>query len=109
MTSPADEPGFVHVTCSSCESPDVWLQCERCRRRATFLLHEDRFTCTCGAGYDHAVCTCGASVPVEHLRPVPFEKGPLSLQDLEVDWRKVAVLSAAAASLMGSGLWLMFG
>lgn len=109
MTSPADEPGFVHVSCSACGSPDVWLQCDQCKRRSAFSLHEDRFSCGCGASYTFAVCLCGSHVPTEHLRPVPFEKGPLSLRDLEVDWRKVAVLGAAAAGLVGSGIWLMLG
>lgn len=109
MTSPSDEPGFVHVSCPACAAPDVWLQCDQCRRRGNFLLEEESFTCTCGARYSFAVCLCGNRVPPEHLRPVPFEKGPVSLQDLELDWRKVAVLGVVAAGLLGSGAWLWFG
>ena len=109
MTSPADEPGFVQVGCPACGAADVWLQCDRCKRRSTFRLAEDGFSCACGATYDHAICMCKNRVPPAHLRHVPFEKGPVSMQDLEIDWRKVAVVGAAAAGIVGSGLWLMLG
>lgn len=109
MTSPADEPGFVHVDCSACNAPDVWLQCDACKRRGGFTFGTDGFSCACGATYGHAVCLCGARVSVAHLRPVAFEKGPIGMGDLEIDWRKVAVLVTAGAGVVGSGLWWMLG
>lgn len=108
MTS-TDEPGFVQVSCPDCSNDELWLQCDRCSRRCGFSPLDDGFQCECGARYRFARCGCGAEVPPEHLRPVPFEKGPVSLADLVIDWRKVAVLGAAAAGLLGSGLWLLLG
>jgi hypothetical protein len=98
---------FVRVACPACSRGDVFLTCNACQRREGFTLEEARVVCACGAGYDHAVCVCGAKVPRAGLLAVPFEQGPVSLSDFELDPRKLALVGGLVLAVLAGLGWLL--
>jgi hypothetical protein len=106
---PLEQRGFIHVRCTTCNNPEVWLRCQKCQKADHFWLEPAGVDCDCGSKYDHATCLCGNAVPKEQLTFVPFEKGPAALADLEWDWRRIAVLAAIAVAVVTAGvvgIWL---
>ncbi len=99
---------FLRVRCDTCGSSDNWTRCERCGRQSLFTLRADGFGCACGADYGHAICACGVSVAPGGLEAVPFEQGPLSWSDLELDRRKLAGLGLVVVLGLGV-LWVLLG
>lgn len=97
---------FVRANCTACGNDDVWLTCNQCSERHHFLRHDDHVACDCGATYTSAQCTCGASVAFDSLVAVPFEDGPVRLDDFEVAWDRLAILGAAVLGLGAVGWWL---
>lgn len=104
--------GFVRARCESCNKPDVWLTCNTCKKSDRFVVEPTGIVCHCGAAYAFATCTCGANVPRGRLEWVPFEKGPLSLADWELDKRRLAMLGVGSVALMGIvayAIWTFIG
>jgi hypothetical protein len=101
----SDERGFIRVDCPACKNPDVWFRCNGCGKSDQFLLAGGEVSCACSARYTHGNCTCGATVPVDGLRFVPFEKGPMALADLEIHWGRVAVLGTTVVAVIALGVW----
>jgi hypothetical protein len=105
---PLEKRGFIHVRCTACNNPEVWLKCQKCQKSDHFWLDESGVDCDCGSRYDHANCLCGQTVPKERLEFVPFEKGPKALADLEWDWRRIAIAAIVLVALLGlvsAGIW----
>lgn len=105
---PADLPpletcGFIQVP----GDPPLWMKCETCQHADHFWL-DQVVRCRCGARYDHARRPDGGTVPLERLRFVEFKKGPASLQDTELDPRRLALLGLVLVSILGGlGWWLL--
>ena len=98
-----DSRGFVRVTAPN--EADLWLTCQQCQRSDHFLV-TDVVRCSCGAQYDHTVTPAGTRVGMDNLTFVPFEQGPMSLADLELDPRRVAILLLVVLAIV-SWLWLI--
>lgn len=98
-TPPIERLGFVRVPAQG-EKAETWLQCNTCQRRERFWIEEERVRCACGAAYDHAAVE-GGKVAVSELTWVPFDKGPVQLAELEVDWRRIAALLLVLALAVG--------
>jgi len=105
MTHSPSDPGFIRVDCKSCNNPDVWFRCDQCGKSDHFSLGESAVSCDCGASYTAGNCTCGQAVPFEQLVFVPFDKGPVTLADLEVAWGRVAALGVGVIGLIGLGAY----
>lgn len=101
MSETTPDRGFIRVDCQTCGNPDVWFSCNTCKKSDHFALHPEHVDCSCGATYTHGTCTCGASVPLEQLRFVAYDEGPLALADLEVAWGRVALLVVGVLVLVG--------
>ncbi len=98
-TPPIDRLGFVRVPPQG-DQPETWLQCNACEKRERFWIEQERVRCSCGAVYDHAAVD-QTRVPVSELTWVPFDKGPVQLSELEVDWRRIAALVLVLALAAG--------
>ena len=109
MTQPAPQPGFVRVDCQACKNTDVWFRCDSCGKSDHFALEGGVATCDCGATYDRGNCTCGQTVPGENLVFVPFDKGPMTLADLEVAWGRIALLVGGLVIVVGLGAYWWMG
>ena len=102
--------GFVHVHCTSCNNKDVWLRCQTCNKADQFLLEAGTVYCQCDANYQFATCLCEVQVPPNGtLEFVPFEKGPITLADMEVDWTRVGVLGVVVLTILTGAAWFLFG
>lgn len=98
-TPPLERLGFVRVPPQGGKA-ETWLQCNECQKRERFWIEGERVRCACGASYDHAAVE-GGNVPVSELSWVPFDKGPVQLSELEVDWRRIAALLLVLALAVG--------
>ncbi|MFT5587368.1 MAG: hypothetical protein ACI9VR_004977 [Cognaticolwellia sp.] len=98
-TPPIDRLGFVRVPPQG-GSAETWLQCNACQKRERFWIEADRVRCSCGAAYDHAAVE-QVQVPVSELSWVPFDKGPVQLAEMEVDWRRIGALLLVLALAAG--------
>lgn len=94
---PLDACGFVRV------GDNLWMKCDTCGKSDHFWL-DGVVRCRCGARYDHARRPDGATVPVAELVFVPFEKGPVSLRDMEWDPRRIGLIVVVLVAL-GAALW----
>ena len=103
---PIERLGFVRVPPQG-ESAETWLKCNACQKRERFWIASDRVRCSCGAVYDHAAVG-EVQVSVSELRWVPFEKGPVELAEMELDWRRIAALLVLLALAAGSVFALLF-
>lgn len=99
-----DERGFIKVTAPG--EPDIWLTCDACGKSDHFKL-TDAVECACGARYDHAKTPGGQRVGLEGLTFVEFSKGPMTLADLEMDPRKVAVWVAVVVAVVVGAWWAL--
>ena len=104
-----DSYGFVHAHCTACNDPNVWLTCNQCDKSDHFVVMEGVIHCKCGATYDHATCTCGERVEAAQLEWTPFTKGPMTLADLEWDYRRVALLFVALFVAAVAVWWFVWG
>jgi hypothetical protein len=98
-TPPIERLGFVRVPPQGVNA-ETWLQCNACQKRERFWIQEERVHCACGAAYDHAAVE-GGQVAVSELVWVPFDKGPVQLSELEVDWRRIVALLLVLALAAG--------
>lgn len=98
-TPPLERLGFVRVPPQG-EQAETWLQCNACQKRERFWIDGARVHCACGAAYDHAAVE-GGRVSVSELSWVAFDKGPVQLSELELDWRRIAALALVLALALG--------
>jgi hypothetical protein len=103
---PIERLGFVRVPPQG-ESAETWLQCNACQKRERFWIEADRVRCSCGAAYDHAAVD-GGQVSVSDLSWVPFDKGPVELAEMELDWRRIAALLLVLSLAAGGIVALLF-
>ncbi|MED5371364.1 MAG: hypothetical protein VX899_10150 [Myxococcota bacterium] len=97
-TPELDKLGFVRVPAAP-GRPEQWLQCNQCDKRERFWIAEQRVHCSCGAAYDHAAVG-EHQVPAAELQWVAFKDGPVSLSEVELDPKRIAVVVAILAALV---------
>jgi len=102
---PLDECGFVRVPADE----PLWMTCEQCKKSDHFWLTDTEVRCRCGARYSHAVRPDGSSVPRSGLLPVPFDKGPVQLADLEWDPVRLGIIATVLLAFLGAIGWAVLG
>ena len=98
-----EDCGFIRVPA---DKQALWMTCDECGKSDHFWVEEDTVRCRCGARYSHAVRPDESTVPVSELEPVPFQKGPMQLADLELDPIRLVILLGIVAAAIVGGLWM---
>ena len=105
-TLPAlEDCGFIRVPGTD-KSP-LWMTCEKCSKSDHFWIEGEQIRCRCGASYSHALRPDGEKVGLEDLTLVPFNKGPMSLADLEWDVRRLAIFGVVAVAGLAGLAWVL--